>query len=42
VWTDGPAADADRARAVLLVDRTTEYLARLSRHGLGRQIVGYG
>ena len=36
MWTDGPAADADGARDVLLVDRTTEYLAHLSRHGLGR------
>ena len=35
-WTDGPAADVDGARDVLLVDGTTEYLARLSHHGLGR------
>jgi len=34
--TDGPAANADGARHILLVDGTTEYLARLSRHGLGR------
>jgi len=35
VWTDGPAADADGGRDLLLVDGTTEYQ---SRHGLGRPV----